>query len=713
MNPKRPLLPTQINEELAQAKARLVMCVSFFALIAGLELARTEESPRFVLSLWVLGPYILGAIGWWRWVQRVPDRQLWRRQVAAPLDVGLALSGMALMGSSGAWIYPALLWTIIGHGMRFGPRTLLSGTAFGTVGFATILFLHPEWRALGNAATGMLCGTFVFPLVFRKLVARLHALTERLSQELVRSEAAAKAKGEFLANMSHEIRTPMNGVVGMTELLLDSPLSSEQREYTEAIHASGLGLITIINDILDFSKIEAGRFELERVEFAFQTFLDEMNDLLAVRAHAQDLAFACVVDPRIPSHLVGDPLRLRQVLTNLIGNAIKFTPAGSVGLRVELAQEQGDEIVLRFSISDTGIGIAEQTRERLFQAFTQADASTTRNFGGTGLGLAISKQLVELMDGAIEVESELGVGTTFTFTLPFTRQHHRRALPAALRARGAPRVLLVQPHDLTAEALGAILASWRFESARESDLTTGLARLAAAREAGVPFDVIVVDRLALRDDRETWAGTLEDGGLRDVTRILTLPLGIPLDPERLAAGGFVSHVTRPVKPSSLLNALLLGLCPEALEPEPEPEVTPAAPLPSGEGRVLLVEDNAINRKLALVLLSRLGLEVEVATDGAEALERLSREVFDLVLMDCQMPVLDGYEASRVIRDPSSSVLRHGVPIIALTANAMAGDRERCLEAGMDDYVSKPIRRERLEAALERWLTPATVPADEV
>ena len=537
-----------------------------------------------------------------------------------------------------------------------------------------------------------------------KINQELKQAVEYANQMALRADIASQAKSEFLAGMSHEIRTPMNAIVGLGDLLADTELNDEQRDYVEIIKISTANLLGIINNILDISKIEAGHLELEDKEFDLRELVETTGLSLATRVHEKGIELLCYLKSDVPAYIMGDPVRLRQILINLVGNAVKFTEHGEIIIKVEVAERKDDDVILHFGVSDTGIGIAKEKQERVFEVFSQADSSITRKYGGTGLGLSISKQLVEKMGGKIRVESEKGRGSTFHFTI----RSHVVEKPEIIEET-APReirhlrVLIVDDNRTNRQILREIVSAWGLLPSEAADGSSALKELEKAKGKGYPYQLILLDKIM--PDLDGFEVTEKIRQIKEYSNIPIILLSSSEDKgdrKRAKELGISNVLLKPIKRSKLYDGFVKALMSQRRKDETQERPKIESRLKGKSLKILLAEDNLVNQKLAKKLLEKQGWQVTVANNGVEATEWVGKDGFDLVLMDVQMPEMDGLEATKCIREQEKQTKKH-IPIIALTAHAFEEDRKECLEIGMDAYTTKPIKVQELLGVIEQFV----------
>jgi two-component system, sensor histidine kinase and response regulator len=690
-----------------------------------------EDNTVSVLNRLVVGGYpLLDAVLLALVLRALSVRHL-RRALGVPFAVGVScwlLSdlGYLLLPFSGSlaavldsgWMVGGVLlatwtWRRIEPSEKVAPARIEARAPLGKLGIAVVPLTVPPLLLLGGVLTGRhvhVTGAVVAMLVLVAIAfvrtARMLQSESEMRRELALARdhalAASRAKSAFLATMSHEIRTPMNGVIGLNELLLTTPLDERQRQYAEGVQAAGHGLLGVINEILDFSKIESGHLVLEEIDFDLVDLVESVAEIIGEPAQAKELELLAYCSPEVPTGLRGDPARIRQVLLNLAGNAVKFTATGEVVVRVTLDAQLGDRLEVRFEVSDTGIGLANGDRDRLFEPFSQADSSTTRRYGGTGLGLSISHQLVAAMGGELGVDSTPGAGSTFWFTLPLSTS--RQPMVTASRppsALGGLRVLVVDDNATNRTILHDQLHHWGMSVDVVGRAEAGLELMHQAARTGRPYDLGVLDLCMPEVDGLELARRVAAEPDLTGTSIVLMTSGPAVTEAEARTASIAAALTKPVL-MSRLRAALEGVV--ADRAPAEPVAAPDVGTDGSRGLVLVVDDSEVNQLVAVGMLTHLGFGTEVAEDGHQAVDAVRRHSFDAILMDVQMPVMDGYRATQEIRRVEDGGRR--TPIIAMTATVTDGERERCLASGMDDYLAKPIQKSAVLAMLERWV-PAT------
>ena len=651
------------------------------------------------------------------------------------------LSRFGFNDSGWSDVFPANLLSLIDQCLATGASPAVQEVAVGGACFAwTFCPVNTHGRVRGYAID--MTEVHATHRMLNQTANHLRETNQQLDQALQQAQAATRAKTSFLATISHELRTPMNGVIGMTSLLLDTALTAEQRSFVQTIQQCGETQLALINDVLDCSKIEAGKFQLECIDFDLRATVETVMIQCAERAQSKGLEIVCLIQAAVPIALRGDPGRLRQILTNFLGNAVKFTEQGEVILQVLLEQDHADSADIRFEVTDTGIGISPEVQSHLFQPFTQADSSTTRKYGGTGLGLSISKQLAELMGGHVGLRSEPGRGSTFWCTLRIPKQPQTSLAIAPAADLAGRRILIVDDNGASRTMLQRLTSGWGMRTEAASDAAAARTLIEQTAAEKMPFDVAVLDMSMPEGDELQLAKSLRAHPAASAVNIVILmSLNEPRHAERAREAGFAVYVTKPVRhdPFQACIRTVLGLAEQPAQPDAAPQPIVEQPVPhhadsrSGlQPIVLVAEDNLVNQKLTARMLERLGYRPEVVNNGCEALKALDTGVYAAILMDCQMPEMDGYEATRIIRAreralagpclPGTEVRsldgehssfcasrniassQSHIPIIALTANAMQEDRDRCRAAGMDDYLSKPVTTEQLGKILGRWVS---------
>jgi len=690
------------DSEHEQALIRVVLTALIFVYLYW-NLGRDGHiDPAEVRLLWVCALYHIVSIGLFTMITVDPGVSPSRRVIGIVGDLCLTSYGISVVGDAGASLYVVLLWVIFGNGFRFGRKYLFVASAIGTLGFGTAILLNGYWKDKYVLGVGLQIGILMLPLY-------ISALLKKLTAAGLRAEEANRAKNRFLANMSHEMRTPLNGIIGLIDLLRGTPMTAEQEELAKAVDASARTLLFLMQDVLDLSKIESGKVSVNVTDFDLHELAKNTVAIMEPQARSKGLEMFLHVPADVPFLLRGDPLLLRQVLLNLLGNAVKFTERGEVGVRIALESQSSGHAVIRFEVVDTGIGIAPEAQRRIFDRFAQADDSITRRYGGTGLGTTISKEIVEMMGGRIGVLSVPGAGSTFWFAVELEKRRAAEGEAALESALADRRALVVSADPSVTDSVREHLAAWGVRAPTVDRSAQGFAQMVSAANAGMPFDFVVVASLGLDMDVFAFAQVIKSDPSLHHARLI-LVTDTRQDADAFTRRGYTAVLSTPVGRTSLFNALHLSR-PDAAQADPAvgnlADRYRKRHAVGRKLRILVAEDNRTNQMVIAKILERAGHEATIVGDGEQALEALKTGPFDITLMDLHMPVMGGIEAAKLYRFMSHDSPR--MPIVALTADATAEAREECLEAGMEACITKPIDTQKLFELLNELL-PGNAPA---
>jgi two-component system sensor histidine kinase RpfC len=694
----------RLDSEHEQSLIRLALTLICFLYFLSAFIANRHEQGGVGWAFYSAGCYIIFSLVVFAAIVIRPGISPVRRIVGMLGDIGITSYCLYVGGANTAPIYILYLWVTVGNGFRYGNKYLFASTLASAAGFTFVIWSTSYWRDQLPLSIGLFVGLIILPLYISTLIRKLTDAMKKLKDATARAEDANHAKSQFLANMSHELRTPLNGIMGMAELLQDTRLSDEQKNFTDTIYDSTRTMLSLVNDVLDISRIEAGKIVIEKTDFDLHDLLKETASMLHHSANAKGLQLSTIIPPNVPFLLQGDPLHIRQVVLNLLSNAVKFTESGEVTLRVQRVLETPDKVSLKFEVSDTGIGMTEEQREKIFERFAQADGSITRRYGGTGLGTTISKQLIELMGGDIGVESAAGVGSTFWFTLSFDKQAAADAPLAPDKATDC-RFLVVSSDPETMDALCGHMKSWNIETDAIPRAAMAFSKLVSAFDQGNPYHAVIVVEQNLDMGLSEFATVVKTVKKIAKSRLIVVcrPFAVP-SLDDLARKGYCVALESPLDKTMLFNAI------HFVRPD-TPDKEDVAFLAnryrqkkSGADRLrlLVAEDNAVNQKVISLILEKAGHSVRLVENGELALDALQNEKFDLALLDLNMPVMGGIEAAKMYQ--FMSLNRPRVPLVALTADATPETRKKCEEAKFNAYVTKPFESKNLLEVIYR-LTP--------